>query len=134
MTTYSQKTEKVMEAIATDQQEREEATLLIGGDFNARIEEEGGPFGKMRLTHSDERRLRDKTINKEGRILIERVKENGFVVQNGCFGRETGWTYIGERGASVIDYVLTNEKAIEEVMQVTEGERTESDHIPLELQ
>ena len=41
--------------------------------------------------------------------------------------------YIEEKGASLIDYILANEKSIEEVMQVTEGERTESNHMLLEV-
>jgi len=43
-------------------------------------------------------------------------------------------TYIGESGSSVIDYVITNDKAREEVEIMTEGERTESDHTPLEIE
>jgi len=34
----------------------------------------------------------------------------------------------------VIDYVVTNEKAIEEVKKVEEGNRTESDYVPLEVE
>lgn len=44
------------------------------------------------------------------------------------------WTYIGQMGSSVIDYVVANEKAIEEVRKVEEGNRTELDHIPLEVE
>lgn len=43
-------------------------------------------------------------------------------------------TYIGEVGTSVIDYVVANEKALEEVKKVEEGNRTESDHVPLEVE
>lgn len=34
----------------------------------------------------------------------------------------------------VIVYVVTNEKAIEEVKKMEEGNRTESDHIPLQME
>lgn len=34
---------------------------------------------------------------------------------------------------SVVDYVVTNEKEIEEVIK-KEGSRTESDHVPLEVE
>jgi len=44
------------------------------------------------------------------------------------------WRYIGEQGSSVIDYVVANEKAIEEVKKMEEGNRTESDHVPLEVE
>ena len=52
---------------------------------------------------------------------------------NGKGEEEGGWTYIGERGTSVIDYVVTNEKAAQELKTVKKGIRTESDHIPLEV-
>lgn len=35
---------------------------------------------------------------------------------------------------SVIDYIVTNEKAIEEVKKIEEGNRTESDHVPLKVE
>lgn len=71
--------------------------------------------------------------NKEGRTLINNIEERGWTILNGSF-EEGGWTYIGESGASVIDYVIGNENAIEEIKIVEEGIRTESDHVPLEVQ
>lgn len=53
---------------------------------------------------------------------------------NGSYEKEGEWTYIREKGTSVIDYVVTNEKATEEVKKVKEGNRTESDHVPLEVE
>lgn len=41
---------------------------------------------------------------------------------------------IEESGSSVIDNVVTNKKAIEEVKKVDKGNRTESDHVPLEVE
>ena len=41
---------------------------------------------------------------------------------------------MGEVGRSTIDYVITNEKAAEEIRVLKEGDRTESDHLPLEVQ
>ncbi|KMQ92549.1 flagellar attachment zone protein 1-like protein [Lasius niger] len=55
------------------------------------------------------------------------------MILNGNGKREGGWTYIGEVRASVIDYV-SNGKAIEEVKKIEEGNRTESDHVPLEME
>lgn len=48
--------------------------------------------------------------------------------------RRRGIGRIGDRGSSVIDYVVTNVKAIEEVKKVVEGMRTESDHLLLEVE
>lgn len=56
------------------------------------------------------------------------------MILNGSYGREGEWTYIGEIGLSVIDYVISNEKAMEEVIKVEEGNRTESDHMPVEVE
>lgn len=40
---------------------------------------------------------------------------------------------MSEIGASVIDYIITNEKAEEQVQRVTEGIKVGSDHLPLEV-
>lgn len=48
----------------------------------------------------------DKTVNKEGHTLLNRIEERGWIILNGSFGNEGGWTYIGEAGSSVIDYVI----------------------------
>ena len=37
------------------------------------------------------------------------------------------------KGASVVDLVIANTEAFEEIADVREGERTESDHFPLEV-
>lgn len=38
------------------------------------------------------------------------------------------WIYVGRKGASVIDYVVANDKAEEDIQGVRIGDRTESDH------
>lgn len=50
------------------------------------------------------------------------------------FKRKGEWIYIMKSGALVIDYVIGNEEAREEVWQVVEGKRTESNHVPLEVE
>ncbi|XP_076248106.1 uncharacterized protein LOC143187781 [Calliopsis andreniformis] len=107
-----------MEVVMGVIDEREEECLLVGGDCNARTGDEGGPI----------------VTNKEGRILIERIEERGWMILNGTYEEEGGWTYIGETGLSVIDYAIANERAKEEVERVTEGDRTESDHVPVEVE
>lgn len=66
--------------------------------------------------------------------MINKIEERGWAILNGSFGEEGGWTFIGDRGSSVIDYVVGNDKARGEVKVVEEGIRTESDHIPLEVE
>lgn len=53
---------------------------------------------------------------------------------NGNLEKEGSWSYIEKTGASVIDYVVTNEEAREEVKKVIEENRTESNHIPSEVE
>lgn len=36
------------------------------------------------------------------------------------------------KGASVLDYVMANEKSEEKILEIKIGDRTESDHFPLE--
>lgn len=133
LTVYSQNIEETMKEIVEGIEEEEEEALLIGGDFNARVEE-GGPFREIMLEGRRERKAKDKMINKEGSILLERVNERGWLILNGCYGREADWTYIAEKGSSIIDCAITNEKTFEEVIKVEEGERTESDHVPIEVE
>ena len=59
---------------------------VIGGDFNARIGEEGGwwEIEEDNETRSGRNRnSKDKKINKDGRRLLELVEEKGWSVLNG---------------------------------------------------
>lgn len=133
---YSQNVEESLKVIMEEVKvrENEEEYLIIEGDLNARTGNEGGPIGNGERKEEEIRRLKDKIINREGRILIDKIKERGWMILNGSYGREGEWTYIGEIGLSVIDYVISNEKAMEEVIKVEEGNRTESDHVPVEVE
>ena len=44
------------------------------------------------------------------------------------------WTYIGERANTIIDYVIGNQEATEEIIDMKVGKRTESDHMSLEIE
>lgn len=56
------------------------------------------------------------------------------MILNDSYGRIREWTYITKTDISEVDYMVTNEKAIEEVIKVKEGSRTESDHVSLEVE
>ncbi|EGI63037.1 hypothetical protein G5I_08597 [Acromyrmex echinatior] len=93
-------------------------------DLNARIGSEGG----LIIEEKNEKRNKSKKsidiiINKEGRRLIERIEERGWAILNGSFEEEGGWTYIGERGFSLIDHMIGNDGACEEIKRVEEGNR-----------
>ncbi|EZA50303.1 hypothetical protein X777_11289 [Ooceraea biroi] len=72
-----------------------EEVVLIGGDFNARSGEGGG---KIEMEEErEERRSKDKTVNGDGRRLLEELREMGLEILNGGIkGDEEGeYTYIG---------------------------------------
>lgn len=73
-------------------------------------------------------------MNKEGRILLNKIGERGWMILNGSFGNEGEWTYIGETKSSVINYVVGNDRAVKEIKRVREDNRTESDHTPMEVE
>lgn len=99
---------------------REEEVTIIGGDWNARTGEEGGPINED-LGKGKNRRSNDKTINMEGRILLKYLEERGWTIVNGKDEEGEEWTYIGERGNSVIDYVIGNQEATEEIIGIKVG-------------
>ena len=96
VTVYSQNTKEIMQTITEGIEERQEGRLILGGDFNARVGEQGGPFKEMMTEEKEERRSKDKNMNRKGRILIEGLRDRGWFIVNGCFGREEEWTYINK--------------------------------------
>ncbi|XP_043604110.1 LOW QUALITY PROTEIN: golgin subfamily A member 6-like protein 22 [Bombus pyrosoma] len=130
---YNQDTKGTWEEIEEKVDRREEEVMIIGGDWNARTGEEGRQInedpGKERS-----RRSKDKTINAEGRILLRYLEERGWMIINGRDKEGEEWTYIGERGNSVIDYLIGNQEATEEIIDMKVRKRTESDHMPLEVE
>lgn len=53
----------------------------------------------------------DKSINTNGRRLLDFCKQNGLHICNGRIGEDKNvgkFTYIGSTGRSVIDYVISN--------------------------
>lgn len=107
---------------------------MIGGDLNARIGEEGSIIWE-KSSRRDQRKSKDKTMNREGKKMMEFIEEEGWSILNGNYeGDETGeWTYIGPGGNSVIDYGIANVEAREEIENFVVEERTESDHLPLRI-
>ena len=124
ITVYSQEVEKTMERLMEHIQEEEGEYLIIGEDLKARTGSERG----LVLEEENEKRNKsrksiDKIINKKGRRLIGRIEERGWAILNGSFEEEGGWTYIGERGFSLIDHMIGNDGACEEIKRVEEGNR-----------
>lgn len=73
-----EKIEKIKERI---EKYDEGEMVVIGGDFNARTRIEGGRnWGKER--ENEERKSKDKVINKEGKVLIRNLEEMGYFILN----------------------------------------------------
>lgn len=71
-------------------------------------------------------------INQEGKKLIKLTEKRGWVVINGTMEGDKGeWTYHRARGDPVVDYVVANEEASEEIIHFYVEDRIESDHQPI---
>ncbi|XP_023245816.1 uncharacterized protein LOC111643025 [Copidosoma floridanum] len=104
-------------------------------DWNARTGREGGWINE---SDSDDKHVRlrkskDEKINEEGRRLIKEITEKGWCIVNGQKGEEGEFTYVGSRGESVIDYAIGCQEALDQIKKMKIGQRTESDHMPLEV-
>ncbi|XP_033305616.1 uncharacterized protein LOC117208525 [Bombus bifarius] len=133
MVVYNQDTKGTWKEIEERVDGREEEVMIIGGDWNARTGEKGGPINED-LEKEKNRRSKDKTINTKGRTLLKYLEERGWMIINGKDKEGEEWTYIRERGNSVIDYVIGNQEATEEIIDMEAGKCTESDHMPLEIE
>lgn len=74
----------------------EKEYLLLGGDFNVRASEKGGPIEGLRSEEKESRKSKDKIISKERRTMISKIKERSWMIINGSF------EYIEEMGCSIM--------------------------------
>lgn len=81
----------------------------------------------------EEERRKSRKRNREGKSLVEFIKERGsFILNGGVEGDENRkWTYIGARRESVIDYVIVGEELAEEIKRLEVGGQIDSDHHPV---
>lgn len=79
ITLYSRKIEDTIGSLLEYIQEEE--YLLMGGDFNARTGNKGGPIREEKEEDKSEIRSKDKVINK-GRTLINNIEERGWTILN----------------------------------------------------
>lgn len=75
ITLYSRNVEENLEAIMEEIQEEEEGHPLLGGNFNTRTRRKGGSIRAEEKEEEETRRSKDKEINKEGIILLNKCRE-----------------------------------------------------------
>lgn len=130
---YSQDIKETIKILRDSIDEKEEETLILGGDWNART----GNEGRIIIEEEDNEEYtesKDKVVNREGRILVKELEERGWSIINGNKGEKGEYTYVGPKGATVIDYIVANQEALDEIKGMVIGQRVESDHWPLELE
>ncbi|XP_014216418.1 golgin subfamily A member 6-like protein 22 [Copidosoma floridanum] len=136
---HSQNVAETMEIIKEKVKTKESGCVLIQGDWNARTGREGGWINKSDSeSDSDDkdvrlRKSKDEKINEEGRRLIKEITEEGWCIVNGKKEEEGEFTYVGSRGELVIDYAKGCQEALDQIKEIKIGQRTESDHMPLEV-
>lgn len=120
------------------------ASLIIAGDFNARVGTNNEQLCSKLNWNTDNdiahalkigRFSRDRVVNNEGLRLLELCNNFNLQIVNGSTkGDRSGeFTYFSPRGCSVIDYILVPYNIINSIMDLKIGTRTESDHQPLLL-
>ena len=87
--------------------------MVIGEDFNARTANRGMNRWVEGEDGETIRKSRDRILDKNGKILIEEIEEQGWILLNGNWeGDKDGeFTYIGKQRQSVIDYGVVNFQA-----------------------
>lgn len=105
---------------------------LMLGDWNARA----GTLSGVDICDGGRRESMDTVLDKEGTNMIELMEEFGFGVLNGR--TEGDWkgqiTHVDYRSKSVIDYAACNEQLQNYISQMKIGDKTQSDHFPIEIE
>lgn len=116
------------------EEKEEEVRTIIRGDLNARTRErEGEISGEKGKEESEGRKSRDKKINAEGRLLLKRLHETGWVIlnENTKKDKKGEWTYMGGRRKLVINYILEEARMKEEIERFEIRDKIDSDHQPV---
>jgi exonuclease III len=112
-------------------------SMIIGGDFNARVGElnniaDETPFFGSQL--SCFRSSLDSLVNRKGRLLVQLMEENMLYVLNGRTVSDTPgqFTFLNDNGSSAIDYVWINTSSINRIDDFAVCDFIlSSDHLPL---
>lgn len=131
----NERMEEIVEELRAIQEEWKRGRLMIGWNWNAWIGEKGDwiEIERRRGGGNRRRNTKHRKINEKGRRLIEMVEKEGWRILNGNIedDREEEFTFMGEMGSSVIDYVIIEEKSGGLVKSMKIEVREDSDHFPL---
>ncbi len=122
--------------------------VLLCGDLNSRcadnnnyseydpdsINNRGDPFPDESV-HINDRHSRDSVINRFGRTLLNICNIFNLCIVNGRVRGDTHgeFTFIGNQGSSVNDYFICSTDFLSYISSLYVGDRTDSDHFPLDL-
>ena len=125
---------KIWKKILDCSEEPETENILIMGDMNARIGEEGGLI-LLNEEEETKRNSMDKTLNQAGKILLEAVGQRNWYILNGNITGdvEGNFTFYGA-GQSVIDYAVANLEALERIKAMEVINRVESSHMMIKVE
>lgn len=132
---YSREMEKTKKKLEKMLSETDSRKIIIGGDWNARIGEDGTDnWGEEE--DGRRRRSKDKVKNEEGKKMMEMVEENGWCIlnRNTEGDKEGEWTYLGPRDSSVIDYAVVSAITKRDIIEFKVEERIESVHMPIRIE
>ena len=133
---YFSTLEQVDQFIANLIEKGQEFDVILGGDLNARI----GDWAYTDDGENDEdspttylRESQDSFINNAGRTLIELCTTFGLSSLSGLKIKDfcSKFTFIGHRGSSIVDHIITSIDLLEYVIDFKTIERVESNHVPI---
>ncbi|XP_058810337.1 uncharacterized protein LOC131675385 [Phymastichus coffea] len=131
----SKNTEKIMEKLE-EIEVNEEGKIIIGGDFNIRIGEKGRHIVLSGKEDYIYRKSKDKKCSNNWEKIVDLCEGKGWKILNGNTqgDRDGEFTYIGDNGVSVIDYVMVNDELWDEDLEFRIEDSIDSDHAPLVLE
>lgn len=131
ITIYSKEIENTKKNLEKVISETDSSKVVIRGDWNARIEENGTENGGEE-EDGRRRRSKDKVKNEEGKKMVE---ENGWwkLNENREKNEEGKWTYLGPRENSVIDYAVVSAITKRDIAEFKVKKKVESDHMLIKV-
>lgn len=90
ITLYSRNIKETLEEVIKEIKEQEKEYLLMEGNFNPRTGNGGGPIGTAEKKEEERRSSKDKTTNKEGREMLNKLEERGWIILNKSYKEEGG--------------------------------------------